>query len=259
MFSSPSWLPLPVAVAFMVGPFPVIVGTAASLVVRVARPQLDLRDVFRRTLSWWMVAAALLLLVIVPPAVAVALFAVLIGRALYECVTVARGIGSPLMVTATTLIAVGLGLLGLLLYRGDNDSVVLFVWIFCLTQVNDVAQYLTGKALGRHRVAPRISPRKTVEGLIGGVVITAALSLGLTPALLPVGRATALGFGLVAGLGGFLGDLFFSLVKRRSGVKDFANLLPGQGGILDRLDSVTFTAPVLLCYLAAFAPPVLRT
>ena len=120
---------------------------------------------------------------------------------------------------------------------------LLFLLVF-LTQINDVAQFVWGRTLGRRPVLPLISPNKTREGLLGGVATTTLLALLLGPLFSPLSGWSALGVGLVVGVFGFLGDVVMSAVKRDIGVKDSGKLLPGHGGILDRLDSLTFTAPL---------------
>lgn len=109
---------------------------------------------------------------------------------------------------------------------------------------SDTAQYYTGTRLGRHRLAPAISPKKTVEGAAGGFVAGVAVMAGLGPLwlpALPVPRLVAIGIVLV-GLG-IAGDLFESLLKRSVGVKDSSALIPGHGGVLDRIDAFLFVIP----------------
>jgi phosphatidate cytidylyltransferase len=131
-----------------------------------------------------------------------------------------------------------------------GPSLVLFLVV--LTQLNDVAQFLWGKALGRHRVVPTVSPGKTVEGFLGGVGTTLLLALLLAPWLTPLSRWQAVAAGLIIGVAGFIGDVVISALKRDLGIKDSGTLLPGHGGILDRIDSLTYTAPLffhLIWYL----------
>ncbi len=125
---------------------------------------------------------------------------------------------------------------------------LLFFLVF-LTQFNDVAQYTWGKLFGKHPVVPKVSPKKTVEGLAGGVLTTTAVALLVAAYLTPLTMLQALGAGLIIGLGGFLGDVVISAVKRDIGVKDSGNLIPGHGGIMDRVDSLTFTAPLFFHYV----------
>lgn len=123
-----------------------------------------------------------------------------------------------------------------------------------ITWLGDTAAYFVGKAIGRHKLAPVISPKKTWEGAIAGLLATmggALLWIELTGGLVPwtMGAAQALGFGAVASLAGQVGDLFESRFKRECGVKDSSNLIPGHGGFLDRIDSLLFVFPVAYAYL----------
>lgn len=124
-----------------------------------------------------------------------------------------------------------------------SGASLLFLLVF-LTQINDVAQFVWGKNLGKHPVLPLVSPKKTREGLLGGIGTTVLLAVFLGPMFSPLTLLSALGLGLMVGAFGFLGDVVMSAVKRDIGVKDSGTLLPGHGGILDRLDSLTFTAPL---------------
>jgi phosphatidate cytidylyltransferase len=126
--------------------------------------------------------------------------------------------------------------------HGGGAGLVLYL-VF-LTQFNDVAQYLWGRTLGRHEVIPKVSPGKTVEGLLGGLLTTLALAWMLAPWLTPLTSGEALLAGVVIGLGGFVGDVVISALKRDLGIKDSGTLLPGHGGILDRIDSLSYTAPL---------------
>lgn len=120
----------------------------------------------------------------------------------------------------------------------------LLLFVLILTEANDVAQYVWGKTLGRHKVIPKVSPGKTWEGLIGGIVTTALLSVLLAPLLTPFDLRASAAIGLLIGAAGFVGDITISAIKRDIGIKDSGTMLPGHGGILDRLDSLTYTAPV---------------
>lgn len=134
--------------------------------------------------------------------------------------------------------------------NGSGAALVLYVII--LTQLNDVAQFIWGKALGSRRVVPAVSPNKTWEGLIGGVltttVLATALSIPMTPMTLWQGMFAGLGIGIF----GFVGDVCVSAVKRDLGIKDTSQMLPGHGGVLDRVDSLTYTAPLFFHYIYYF-------
>ena len=122
-----------------------------------------------------------------------------------------------------------------------------------LSWICDSCAYFVGRAFGRTPLAPTVSPRKSLEGAIAGLV--GATLAGLLLALLPIGVSPLVlgGFGLAIGLATVLGDLAESLLKRQTGVKDSGVLIPGHGGLLDRMDSLLFCAPVAVVYLHAFA------
>ena len=125
----------------------------------------------------------------------------------------------------------------------------LLLFVLAVVAFNDVAQFVTGRMFGRHAIAPAVSPKKTWEGFLGGLAASAALGAGLAALLTPFGALEgALAATGLAGLG-FLGDVTVSAVKRDLGIKDSGSLLPGHGGILDRLDSLVFAAPVFLHYV----------
>lgn len=130
-----------------------------------------------------------------------------------------------------------------------GQGAMLLFYLVALTQLNDVAQYLWGKALGRRKIAPKVSPNKTLAGFLGGVATTSLLGWALGPVLTPFHPLHALLAGLLIGLTGFVGDIVISAVKRDVGVKDSGRLLPGHGGVLDRLDSLTYTAPLFFHYV----------
>jgi phosphatidate cytidylyltransferase len=123
------------------------------------------------------------------------------------------------------------------------------VLVFLVTWINDSAAYFVGKAIGRHPCAPYLSPKKTWEGTVGGWLggVAATVLLGHWLVDLPWLHGLALG-ALVATLAPF-GDLAKSMVKRQMGVKDFSSLIPGHGGMFDRIDSLLFVAPVIYYYV----------
>lgn len=125
----------------------------------------------------------------------------------------------------------------------------LLLYLVVLTELNDVAQYLWGKSLGKRKVAPSVSPGKTYGGLLGGVFTTVLLAWFAGPWLTPLNGYQALAAGLIIGVFGFVGDISISAVKRDIGIKDSGSLIPGHGGILDRVDSLTYTAPLFFHYL----------
>ena len=120
---------------------------------------------------------------------------------------------------------------------------------FLLSFTSDSGAYFAGIYLGKHKLAPSISPKKTVEGLFGGIaaaifgmmIFSLVLSLGFG---YKVNYVIAIVYGILGSLASVLGDLTFSVIKRQAGIKDYGNLIPGHGGILDRLDSMTIVAPL---------------
>jgi phosphatidate cytidylyltransferase len=134
---------------------------------------------------------------------------------------------------------------------GEGGVPALALTIF-VPKVGDIGAYFTGRLLGRHPMTPRLSPKKTWEGLAGGLLAAALTAVLLNRALAPAllgGDAEAAGFGLAVGLAGVLGDLAESLVKRDGGRKDASQVLPGFGGVLDVVDAVVFAAPVAYWWL----------
>ena len=126
-------------------------------------------------------------------------------------------------------------------YEGRN--ILLIVFLVLVVQSSDVLQYVWGKLFGKHKIAPDVSPSKTLEGLVGGVLSATALGASLwwiTPFTVWQAALMALAVNVM----GFLGGLVMSAIKRDRGVKDWGHMIEGHGGMLDRLDSVVFAAPV---------------
>jgi phosphatidate cytidylyltransferase len=126
-------------------------------------------------------------------------------------------------------------------YAGQNAKLLLFLIV--VVESSDVLQYIWGKLCGRHPIAPAVSPGKTVEGFVGGVASATLLGAALSP-LTPFGPWQAAAVSLAATIAGVAGGLVMSAVKRDRGVKDFGTVIPGHGGVLDRIDSLCFAGPV---------------
>lgn len=126
-------------------------------------------------------------------------------------------------------------------------------YLFSITALNDIGQFAAGKLFGRQKIAPTISPNKTWQGLAGGLVVTQCVSHTLGN-YIRLGPPTALAaYAITLCLGGFTGDLIFSAAKRYLSIKDFSQLIPGHGGILDRVDSLVVTAPLSYWLMSTFA------
>lgn len=139
---------------------------------------------------------------------------------------------------------------------GTDNGWVLLIFAFILIWVNDIFAYLTGSAIGRHKLCPRISPKKTIEGSIGGAVFTMLFAYFINRFVLNVFffenyinniEVIFLALGVV--IFGTLGDLTESMMKRHAGVKDSGNIIPGHGGILDRFDATFMAMPFVFIYL----------
>jgi phosphatidate cytidylyltransferase len=126
-------------------------------------------------------------------------------------------------------------------YEGENGKLLFF--LVTVGQMSDVLQYVFGKLFGRRKIAPNVSPNKTWEGFVGGVAAATALGAGLWW-LTPFSPLEAAALSLAITLAGFAGGLVMSAIKRDRGVKDFGTLIEGHGGVLDRIDSLCFAAPV---------------
>jgi phosphatidate cytidylyltransferase len=124
-----------------------------------------------------------------------------------------------------------------------DGSAKLLLFLVIVVQSSDVAQYIWGKLFGRHRIAPAVSPNKTWEGFLGGVATATLIGTGLWW-VTPFAPWQAAVMSLVITLMGFAGGLTMSAIKRDRGVKDFGTLIAGHGGVLDRIDSLCFAAPV---------------
>jgi len=168
--------------------------------------------------------------------------------------TVTHGLMDPAIVAFGPLY-VGLCLGHLLTTRALPDGEFLIFGLFLITWAADIGAYYAGTSLGRHKLAPSISPNKTVEGLVGGLMASILTAFLVQAWFLPswtMVDCVALAFLLTAA--GLLGDLTESAMKRGAGVKDSGGLIPGHGGMLDRLDSLLFTAPAFYYYVTLAKP-----
>jgi phosphatidate cytidylyltransferase len=151
----------------------------------------------------------------------------------------------------------GLSHLALLLTRGhpvNNDAVdgrSMLLFLVFVVEMNDVMKYVWGKTLGRHKIIPAVSPNKTWEGFVGGTISAAVLSLAIR-FLTPFGIAETLAVSALITIAGSAGGAVMSAVKRDFGVKDFGTLIPGHGGMVDRVDSLCYAAPVFFHWVRYF-------
>lgn len=141
----------------------------------------------------------------------------------------------------------------ILLRSGYPDGMWYIFLLLIIQWFTDSGAYLIGSSIGKHKLMPRVSPKKSVEGAVGGVVVAVigALLLNAFIHIFPVSLMTVLA--IVVSVGGQLGDLCESAFKRWAGVKDSGKCIPGHGGMLDRFDSMLFAAPLLLLFISLFA------
>ena len=128
----------------------------------------------------------------------------------------------------------------------------LLLFLVFLTEINDIMQFIWGKLLGRHKILPKVSPNKTWEGFLGGVISTTVIGyfLGF---LTPLSAPNVILVSALLAIAGFSGDVVISAIKRDKGIKDMGNSIRGHGGVFDRIDSLSYTAPVffhLVYYIA---------
>jgi phosphatidate cytidylyltransferase len=183
------------------------------------------------------------------PAVALVILASLLPRGADFATTVPSAALS--LLGAAYLGSLGGSVAALRLLHPDTEGAWRLVLLLAIVMGSDTAAFFAGNAIGRHKLAPGISPGKTIEGAVGallGGVAAAAIVRSLGLPLVPMIHALLLG--LAVSVLGIAGDLVESLLKRWAGVKDSGALFPGHGGMLDRLDSVLFGAPVLYYYFA---------
>jgi phosphatidate cytidylyltransferase len=152
--------------------------------------------------------------------------------------------------TVSAVLFGGIGLTAVAGLRVAHDGGWWVVAALVLTWMNDTCAYFVGRLLGKHKLYPEVSPNKTWEGFIGGMVGSVGGLFILRGAFFPSLTVTdCLAIGVLGGICGPAGDLCESMLKRAYGAKDSGNLIPGHGGMLDRIDALLFNAPMLLVYL----------
>ena len=128
----------------------------------------------------------------------------------------------------------------------------LIFYLLFLNQFNDALQFFFGKCFEKHPIAPRVSPKKTIEGFLGGLLTIPIIAVLLAPFITPLSMQDAGILGVMIASAGFIGDIIMSALKRDLNLKDTSKLLPGHGGILDHIDSLIFTAPLFFHYIRYF-------
>ena len=159
----------------------------------------------------------------------------------------------------TVLLYISVSFTSLSLVRYITNGVFMFSLVFVASWVCDMFAYFVGRAIGKHKLIEEISPKKTVEGSVGGIVCT-TLAFALYGLIMSLfdgpspNYIVLLVLGFVLSIIAQFGDLICSLIKREHGIKDYGNIFPGHGGVLDRFDSVLAVAPVLYIFCVLFPP-----
>ena len=143
-----------------------------------------------------------------------------------------------------------------LLNSFDSNGLLYLLLLLNFSSIADCGAYFVGSAIGKHKLAPVLSPKKTVEGSVGGIICSVVFTFAIILIYNKVGGSV---YGVnvwpfvavtpVFAVLGMMGDIFFSYIKRQCGIKDYSNLIPGHGGILDRFDSILMIAPVFVIFL----------
>jgi phosphatidate cytidylyltransferase len=185
------------------------------------------------------------------PALGAVVLALVVGAA-----TLALALGPPDPATLTRAAAMTMAPL----YAGLPLGVIAWVqwslgpaatsWLLAIIAISDSAQYYTGRAFGRTKLAPIVSPSKTREGALGGLLVAAIAGFALGPLCLPaLSPFASAGLAATMAIFGIVGDLFESALKRSVDLKDSSTLIPGHGGILDRIDSHLFASPIFYLFI----------
>jgi phosphatidate cytidylyltransferase len=250
------------------GPVRVLLAVVAALMLAtvlrafrlVVKPSPEARERWRSVGTWWALLAVFVGMLALGRAAVAAVMAGAAALALREALRIApagqRGLALAVGVVGPAFVVAVAWLPGP--ETRPATELGWLVLLLVLTELNDVAQAFWGRTLGRLRMTPVLSPKKTWEGFWGGVLTTTVAAVVIAPYLTDYGRGRPPGagaltdvppwvwpalMGLLVALAGVAGDLLASRLKRRAGVKDSGALLPGQGGVLDRLDSLTVAAP----------------
>lgn len=162
--------------------------------------------------------------------------------------------GYPWVVTAAGLFLLPLFVQSMLEIYHQSQGKNLVVYLLCLVWAADIGAYLAGKLWGQHKLIPVVSPGKTVEGALGGFILSMLVALIGYYFIRPTVTINWFLIAAAANLISMLGDLFISMLKRRSKIKDTGHLIPGHGGVLDRLDSLIAALPLFYCGLVFLAP-----
>ncbi len=233
----------------------IALGFVAFVAFRELTSRLNLRLSDRRTLLWCYLSIPFqfflayiewygMFIIFVPVIMFIGLNMRSVAQGDVKGITASLGIihwASMLTIFSLSHIAYMLALPEIPGFTAGNGAMVL--WLVLITELNDIFQFTWGKLTGKHKILPSVSPNKTVEGFVGGLVSTVALGYVLA-FLLPVSAEKAALLAGVMAFTGFMGDVTVSAIKRDLGIKDMGSSIPGHGGVMDRIDSLAFNSMV---------------
>lgn len=235
----------------------VALGFVAFVAFRELTSRLNLRLSDRRTLLWCYLSIPFqfflayiewygMFIIFIPVIMFVTLNARAVAQGDVKGITASLGIihwASMLTIFSLSHIAYMLSLPEMEGYTAGNGAMVL--WLVLITELNDIFQFAWGKTLGKTKILPTVSPNKTVEGFLGGMISSILVGYALSN-LLPVDATKAALLAGIMAFTGFMGDVTVSAIKRDLGIKDMGSTIPGHGGVMDRIDSLAFNS--LVCF-----------
>ncbi len=168
------------------------------------------------------------------------------------------------IISAMLLISIAMGSLVLLNESGGEHGLMYLIMGLCGAWLADSGAYFVGTFFGRHKLCPEVSPKKTIEGFVGGIAVTgllfmlinfvyAKIFMNVSDHSVAVNYPEVCLLGMILAVVGTVGDLSASVLKRQCGIKDYGNIMPGHGGLMDRFDSVIFVAPCLYAFIQIFS------
>lgn len=235
----------------------IALGFVAFVAFRELTSRLNLRLSDRRTLLWCYIAIPLqfsfayiewygMFIIFIPVIMFISLNMRAVAQGDVKGITTSLGVihwSAMLTIFSMSHIAYMLALPEKEGFSAGNGGIVL--WLVLITELNDIFQFTWGKTFGKHKILPSVSPNKTVEGFVGGMISSTIVGY-LLSFLLPIETHKAAILAALMAFTGFMGDVTVSAIKRDLGIKDMGNSIPGHGGVMDRIDSLAFNS--LVCF-----------
>lgn len=232
-----------------------ITATLAAFIINKIKQTAETKNIMLRVKSWWMIILVFTALFFTPAPWASIIFAavaLIAGREIYLKAIASRD-GKAKFFAISVFIITIISIFCWYILFSKREGAGYFFFVVVITQFNDVAQYIWGKSCGRKQIAPDISPSKTWGGFLGGIFTSALLAFFMAPYYTEFKWITAVIVGACLAVFGFLGDLTISAFKRTLKTKDMGTLIPGHGGIMDRIDSLLYTIPLFLLFIVIYS------